>query len=284
MTGKQYLRSCPMPNDIPGHVYLCQVSETISCGACCGLYNIFDLSRSKLEDLLHRRTLAFRSIPRTEKDLDDFAFDELRRMGDDKPYPHFHHCPFLGFIGPDLSRVGCLLHPLVPENRGLDLRGYSYYGAAACRMYFCPSYYRLPARFKRIVQSTAPDWYLYGLLITEHRLLTALFADIEVRLGREITAADFVGQEAAIQRMQPILSLKEDWPYRSMSSPGPGHYVFEDGEYQRPGTTYPGQTRIQSPFDPIFHELDSEFDSLPTLHRAEADLEDLLASLARVLV
>ncbi len=273
-----------MPNDIFGHVYLCQVDAQRSCGACCGLYNIVDLSRSKLEDLLQRRTKMFGSVPRTEKDLDDFALQELRRMGNDKPYPHFHHCPFLGFIGPDLSRVGCLLHPLVPENRGVDLRGYSYYGAAACRMYFCPSYYRLPARFKHIVQITTPDWYLYGLLITEHRLLSALFANIEDRLGREITAADFLGQEAAIQRMQPILTLKEHWPYRSMSSPGPGHYVFEDGEYQRPGTTYPEEARTETPFDPIFHELDSEFDSVATLHRAEADLDDLLASLARALV
>ena len=32
----------------PGEVYLCQISSTVSCGACCGLYNVKNLSREKL--------------------------------------------------------------------------------------------------------------------------------------------------------------------------------------------------------------------------------------------
>ena len=272
-----------MPPDIPGQVYLCQVSKEVSCGACCGLYNIPDLSRSGLTSLLLRRTAELRKIPRTENDLDNFALRELRRIGDDKPYPNFHHCPFLGLIGPEQSRVGCLLHPLVPENNGLDLRGYSYYGAAACRLYFCPSYSHMPARFKRIMQVAAPDWYLYGMLITEHRLVNALFSKIEEMLARRLTQADLKDHDRARQAIQPLLTLKETWPYRSASSPGPCHYVFEDGEYMRPGTQYPREAQEGSPFASIWEELDSAFDSLEALHQAEADLETLLSSLVQVL-
>ncbi len=273
-----------MPTDIPGQVYLCQVDETISCGACCGLYNIPGLTRSRLTAVLHRRTEELSCVPRTEDDLDDFAIRELRRIGDDKPYPRFHHCPFLGFIGPEQTRVGCLLHPLVPENKGVDLRGYSYYGAAACRLYFCPSHSRLPARFKRILQITSPDWYLYGLLITEHKLLGAFFAELETRLGRKIREADFTDNPLAVQSIQPLLKLKEGWPYRFPSSPGPNHYMFEDGEYRRPGAEYPRNKRLQNiAFAPIMDELDSQFDSPESLYRAEAGLERLLSSLAGVL-
>lgn len=272
-----------MPTDIPGHVYLCQVSRNISCGACCGLYNIPDVSRSRLTSLLQRRTAEMRNIPRTEDDLDDFALQELRRIGDDKPYPNFHHCPFLGLIGPELSRVGCLLHPLAPENKGIDLRGYSFYGAAACRLYFCPSYSRMPARFKRILQAAVPDWYLYGLLITEHRLVNALLSKIEERLGRRLSQADLKGHDRATQAIQPLLTLKETWPYRSTFSPGPCHYVFEDGEYPRPGTKYPLKTQAHSPFSHIFDELDSTFTTPKSLHQAEAHLEALLSSLVQAL-
>lgn len=272
-----------MSTDIPGHVYLCQVSETISCGACCGLYNIPELSYTRLQSILEGRTERLRSVKRTEDDLDDFALQELHRLGDRRPYPNFHHCPFLGLIGPKQSRVGCLLHPLVPENKGVDLRGLSYYGAAACRLYFCPSYYHAPARFKRIIKSTAPNWYLYGLFITEHKLISALFANLENRIGREISETDFVDNHKAIQYIQPLFELKERWPYRSPNSPGPCHYVFEDGEYQRRGSQYLPEVQKVGPYTDILDELDSEFDSSQAVCQAEDELEKLLSSLTQAL-
>jgi hypothetical protein len=150
-------------------------------------------------------------------------------------------------------------------------------------LYFCPGSYRLPDRYKRVVQAAAPNWYLYGLLITEHRLLKALFADLESRLGREITATDFQAGTSAAEHLQPLLELKETWPYRSARSPGPCHYLFEDGEYVRPGTRYPRMLSGKSRFSAILDELDSAFDSEQALRRAEAGLESLLASAAAAL-
>ena len=43
-------------------VYLCQVGERVSCGACCGLYNVADLSRDSLEDRLARRTVRLNGL------------------------------------------------------------------------------------------------------------------------------------------------------------------------------------------------------------------------------
>lgn len=45
-----------------------------------------------------------------------------------RPFPNFHHCPFLGMIEDESRRVGCLLHPLAHGNYGIDWRGLSYYG------------------------------------------------------------------------------------------------------------------------------------------------------------
>ena len=95
-------------------MYLCQMSETVSCGACCGLYNLPNLSREKLEDLLSKRTKAFASVPRTEDGIYKFKRKNRGPHRLSRPFPGFHHCPFLGLIGGEKSRVGCLLHPTVP--------------------------------------------------------------------------------------------------------------------------------------------------------------------------
>lgn len=39
-----------MDKTAPGGVYLCRVNENLSCGACCGLYNVPDLSRYFFKD------------------------------------------------------------------------------------------------------------------------------------------------------------------------------------------------------------------------------------------
>ena len=58
---------------VPGGVYLCQVSETVSCGACCGLYNVADPSRTALQTMLAKRTARFVRLPRNMDAILDFA-------------------------------------------------------------------------------------------------------------------------------------------------------------------------------------------------------------------
>lgn len=67
-----------------------------------------------------------------------FEQERLRAEGSDVPIPDFHHCVFVGLIQDGGERIGCLLHPLALGNGGVDWRGLSFYGGAACKYFFCP--------------------------------------------------------------------------------------------------------------------------------------------------
>jgi hypothetical protein len=214
-------------------VYLCQLSAQVSCGACCGLYNIEDCFRSRLEAILSERTRRFASTPRTLDAIDEFQRFAVSRISGNPPYPEFHHCPYIGFVGERHSTVGCLLHPLVKGNEGVDYRGLSFYGGMACRMYFCPAHRVLPSRWKRILKISFNDWYLYGLVVTEHRMVASLFEEIEHRIGRHVHCTEFLDSKDALSALARFFELKEQWPFR-------GHrktvctYFFEDGLYDHP--------------------------------------------------
>jgi hypothetical protein len=88
-----------MDKTAPGGVYLCQVNENVSCGACCGLYNIPDLSREKLRGALFERTEAFLKVPREIDAILELGKNVLSAENKNRPYPEFYHCPYVGFIG-----------------------------------------------------------------------------------------------------------------------------------------------------------------------------------------
>jgi hypothetical protein len=261
---------------VPGGVYLCQVGDEVSCGACCGLYNCADASRGALEDLIAGRTAAFRRIPRDADAITDFQVRMERRDPRPRPYPDFYHCPFLGFIDRHRRRVGCLLHPMADGNDGIDYRGLSFYGGLACRDYFCPSYRHLAAPHKEIVKALCADWYLYGLVITEDRLLDAFFGEIERRLKRPLSAVDVLPHADSRQAVREFLALKLDWPHRLPGARGPGNYFFNDGLYPKPPIDYARLGAAPSALDPILHELSSGFSRPEELNLAESRIERLL--------
>jgi hypothetical protein len=260
-------------------VYLCQVSDDVSCGACCGLYNIKNLSKTKLHAMLVKRTEAFSSVPRTEEGLDGFRLKIEGVTPQERPFPEFHHCPFLGLIGPDKSRVGCLLHPAASGNDGKDFRWVSWYGAMACRIYFCPTLRYLPPSYQMIVRQTAEHWYFYGLIVTEHRLLAAFFREVENRIGRRLSISDFMPDSEAAALFREIASLKIVWPHRRRGAPGPCHYLFENGEYDRPEVQREGPEIPPSRYEAIFRELDSGFSTLEDMRRAEGRLDTFFENL-----
>ena len=260
--------------EIPGGVYLCQVSETVSCGACCGLYNVADLSRDGLNAMLARRTLRFADM--AGRDLD--AVLSFRKWVEDselqlRPFAEFHHCPYIGLIGPNLSRPGCLLHPL--GKNGIDLRGISDYGGFACRAYFCPTHDCLSAGIKILIRKAARDWFEYGLMVTEASLVQAVL--------------DAAGAAALCQEMAPendpakytdiireLMDLKQSWPYRPDPAIGLIHYFFNDRLYARAPVDYAAIGAEPSPYDRIFQDLGSEFGSIQALREAESIVEDFL--------
>lgn len=257
--------------------YLCQVGENLSCGACCGLYNVPDPTREGLWGLLYRRSAEFENVPRTERAIDAFGAAETALVENRlRPRPEFHHCPFLGLVGENLSRVGCLLHPLGRGNGGADLRGLSWYGSFACRTYFCPTHNDLPDEFKKIVQAACHDWHLYGLVITEREMLENFFSQAETRLGKPLTA-DFVSASPArVRAVERFLRFKESWPFRPEGSPRICHYLFRDGLYPDAPIPYEALGAAPSPFDPALRALGSVMASARELARAEAMIIEAL--------
>jgi hypothetical protein len=261
---------------VPGGVYLCQVNDQVSCGACCGLYNCADAAHGRLQELLDHRTKQFAGVPRHVDGIDDFRIVMERRECGERPYVDFYVCPFLGLIGANGRRVGCLLHPLAAGNDGVDYRGLSFYGGLACRDYFCPSYRNLTAAQKEIVKAVCPDWYLYGLVITENSLLSAFFGEIENRLSRPLSTIDVLARTHSRQAVFDFLMLKLNWPFRAPGAKGPGNYFFNDGLHPKPPIDYARLGVAPSRLDPILYELTSAFDQPADLHRAEVRIESLL--------
>jgi hypothetical protein len=259
----------PTPAPALNTVYLCQVSPNVSCGACCGLYNVADPSRENLEAMLMRRTRWFAAVPRTVAAIDAFKAGVEDAEPQERPFPDFHHCAFLGMIEDKGRRVGCLLHPLATGNGGVDFRGLSHYGGMACRTYFCPSVRHLPVRWLTAVRQSMDHWYLHGLVVTERRLLAALFTELENRMGRAIDTADFSEPAPAAALSATLASLKLNWPFRRRGAPGRCNYFFEDGLYPRPAVKRQTTPLPASRFEELFQELDSGFSS--TTERQEAD-------------
>lgn len=261
---------------VPGHVYLCQISPSVSCGGCCGLYNVADPSFSGLEAILKHRTTAFAGVRRTADDIYKFQNAVMSIENQKRPFRDFHHCPFIGLIGRNRNRVGCLLHPEADGNDGVDFRGLSWYGGMACRSYFCPTYRQLPGRFKIAVREAAPNWYLYGLIITEVNMLACFLTAVENRLGRRLQRGDVLNHPDWNKALQRFFQLKIDWPFRSCDSCGPANYFFEDGQYSCAPVKYPGGCAGLSPYDKIFRALHSSFESPESLQAAEDCIDRLL--------
>lgn len=266
-------------NRISEDIYLCQVSERVSCGACCGLYNVADSSCPSLTKMLKYRTDAFACVPREPDAIAAFGEDISAKNSRNRPFPEFHHCPYIGLIGEKKLRVGCLLHPLAEGNDGRDFRGLSFYGGMACRIYFCPSSRTLSPVFKEIVRDVADDWYAYGLVVTETAMLDAFFTQVENRISRPLKKTDIFENDIALESLRELLTLKLRWPFRKAGQ-GICNYFFEDQIYSKPRVNYKALGAEPSDYDILLQEMVSVFDSAEELRQAEKLLESLIGRLA----
>lgn len=263
---------------VPGNVYLCQVSETISCAACCGLYNVMDNSRTNLTALLEARTRQFQRLAGTIQGLDDYLRWVADHENPHRPLPEFHHCSFIGLIGENHSRVGCLLHPLTPQNKGCDFRGISYYGGMACRTYFCPSHRHLTPDHQRILVEAALDWYEYGLIATEHLLITTFLTEIHRQRRFHFSGKP---DPLMIHAVGNLIRWKVDWPFRNHPVRDRIHYFFQDELYRRPAFPDPS-TKTDSPaIQTILQELGSSFQSPAQRTAAERLLREAIDAVGR---
>jgi hypothetical protein len=250
------------------------VNDHVSCGACCGLYNVRIASRNVLFNLLRERTRQFRKTPRTVDAIFQFKKSVEAREGTDRPMPDFHHCPFLGLIGPAHTAVGCLLHPQGEGNGGMDFRSVSYYGGMTCHIYFCPSTRLLPLRYRQIIRSVLDDWYLYGLIVTETKLLQAFFEELEERMNRPLYAQDFTAGHVTREALKSLFLLRVSWPFRSPGHQCVANYFFNDHLYTRPSLADQWNGQGISRYRLILEELETKPDSAHALRQAELYLDD----------
>jgi hypothetical protein len=259
-------------------VYLCQVSENVSCAACCGLYNVKDPSLESISDMLSRRSMTFSSVQREMNAVLEFGRKETDLLGD-LPMPDFHHCPYIGFIGSDGKRAGCLLHPQGRGNNGVDFRGLSYYGSMTCQKYFCPTHRRLSAKFLKILCDHSDNWYQYGLVITECDFLEFSYKQIINRGGFSLIDSELVYKKGYSQNWKKLLDLKISWPYRAPNR-SVANYFFNDPLYQKPTVDYQKSGKNSSRYNRLFQELHSVFHSERELTEAENYIDRLFDNLS----
>jgi len=267
-------------NQVPGGVYLCQVDKNISCGACCGLYNVADPSREALAKLLVRRTLLFETVPRNVDAIDDFGRQMAAEVKGNRPFPDFYHCPYIGMIGLNRSRVGCLLHPLADGNNGADFRGLSHYGGMACSLYFCPSFSKVPKLLKNLIRRAAIDWYHYGLIITETDLLCSVADHIQSGIDGAFDCSPRPDSETNLEFVRKLIDQKLTWPFQPNPATDRVNYFFKDRLYAKPPVYYGEFNTAVSPYDEIFRNLVSVFHTADHLRRAETMIHEIIKQMA----
>lgn len=246
---------------------LCQPDERKSCGACCGLYNYVDSSRSSLANRLRSRTERFQKLMKKPGDVELYAKETLAAEDFRKRYEVIHCCEYLGFLDKEEKKVGCLLHP--EQNSGSDMRDVSFYGQELCAGHLCPSHYFIPQSQSQILIKIIDDWYLYGLVLTDIDLVTLYFRLIADRVGEELKPEIFENEKLKNIALE-YFDWKISWPFRSQETNRLGKYYFDGSQYMISHIDYEKFGRSISPLNSILLSLCSSFKNAEELEAAES--------------
>lgn len=247
-------------------IVLCQPDEKKSCGACCGLYNYVDSSRSSLARRLRSRTKRFHMIVKNSGDVELYAKETLAAEDFTKRYEVIYCCEYLGFLDQEEKKVGCLLHP--GQNSGCDLRGCSFYGQELCASHLCPSHHFIPRSQSQILIKIIGDWYLYGLVLTDIDLVTTYFRLLADRVGEELKPEVFDNKHLKGIALE-YFNWKINWPFRSLEVNRLGKYYFDGSQYMISYIDYAKFGMDVSPLNAIFLSLCSSFKNAGEIEAAE---------------
>ena len=263
-------------------IVLCQPDEKKSCGACCGLYNYVDSSRSSLMQRLRSRTKRYHELVKNSGDVEIYAKETLAGEDFAKRYEVIYCCEYLGFLDNEEKKVGCLLHP--EQNSGLDLRTSSFYGQELCAGHFCPSHHFIPQSQSKILIKIIDDWYLYGLVLTDIDLITTNYRLLADRLGGELKPEVF--DNVTLKNIVlEYFNWKITWPFRSLEINRLGKYYFDGSQYMISYIDYAKFGIEISPLNAIFLSLSSSFKNAEEIEAAErpiwSNIENFISTYRR---
>jgi hypothetical protein len=140
----------------PGNIIiLCQPDSNKGCSACCGLFNLKDISKNNLTGYLNHLDLNFQ--------LKEYDFSEDKHINRNSFRDITSHiCSFQGFIGE--IKPGCRVHE---KTHGNDMRHLSLFGSKICGDFLCPAHYLLDDKQKDVLIRYIDDWYLYSIAIID---------------------------------------------------------------------------------------------------------------------
>jgi hypothetical protein len=130
-----------------------------------------------------------------------------------------------------------------------------------------------------IIRQGIEHGYLYGLVITEHRLWSAFFPTLETHIGRPVIPEDFIDRPEARAGLQAFAALKLTWPFRRAQARGPCNFFFDDTSYPIPAVARRDPGIPLSPHEAIFREFDSRFEDCGAPQRAEAVVAKIFGAL-----
>lgn len=215
---------------------LCQ-NNRLSCGACCGLFNL-RLDWQQLEEVLAVRT---REVHELTQGFSRFVREQALRWQDsrvarEKSLGRFSEeiyvCPFLGYLDGFASssekRMGCLLHPnhwLTQSYElplGVDYRDISFYGQSICETYDCPAKDNLSEAESELLDVVCRDSFSYAAVVADYRCLFFLLRMAEqlaFESQEQKAVLSFFFQKTkesgtAREAWRKWLALVYDWPYR----------------------------------------------------------------------
>jgi hypothetical protein len=199
---------------------LCQ-SETsaVSCGSCCGLFNLL-LPVRDLRDLLTERTAEFQSTVDFAIRHSIPAFRQSREKKEanlPKKDTTTYNCPYLGYLDGS-GRIGCMIHP--SRTGDPKSQNYSFYGASICLGYECRNKERPKAKlweifFSRIsVDSLEYSGYSANSILV--RKIETVLEDSGIRLEEFLDGGSVQNQISSAKEFW--VDLYQNYGFRNLTS------------------------------------------------------------------
>jgi len=151
---------------------LCHPDEgSVSCGACCGLFNL-KLDTNGYKTLLSERTLNFHSSVNFNERHTIAAYRQDREKIEQsflKNDETTYNCPYLGYVDKKSSKIGCMIHPIFTGDP--KSQNFSIYGTSICQAYDCKNKEHLASTLiESFINRVARDSVEYSHLASDHIL------------------------------------------------------------------------------------------------------------------